>query len=147
MVGESSMWQLIYTEYKRAIGEKTFDLGGQSSRRTGMWRWRRPSGLLRDDIAMLPPLLKPHLPPQRKHRSRGQVKRFNFKQLLFLHRHVGAKAPFCTTAPTQGPVWAFALGAGQVLRSYPWLGALSVAVSAQRGPREHDGDSKQRGAR
>lgn len=70
------------TEYKRAIGEKTFDLDGQSSRRIGMWRWRRPSGLLRDAITMLP-VLKPHLPLQHKRPSRGQVKRFNFKQLLF----------------------------------------------------------------
>lgn len=86
------------TEYKRAIGEKTFDLGGQSSRRIGMWRWRRPSGLLRDAITMLP-VLKPHLPLQHKRPSRGQVKGFNFKQLLFCTGTLAPKHLFVLPLP------------------------------------------------
>lgn len=86
------------TEYKRAIAEKTFDLGGQSSRRIGMRRWRRPSGLLRDAITMLP-VLKPHLPLQHKRPSWGQVKRFNFKQLLFCTGTLAPKHLFALPLP------------------------------------------------
>lgn len=89
MVGKTSTWQLIYAHifcghriYKRHWRKDLWpgQLGRPELRRIGSWRWRQPSGLL-DAMTMLL-ALKPHLPPQHKCLSRGQVKRFNFMQLL-----------------------------------------------------------------